>query len=87
MCSLESLALRIWWSKAEPRRTAHSWPRRSSTSFVFWSLQRWMELQQVQGIVDYRDGLAGLVRMQFKSADVLDHGVVHLTYAVLPPVG
>ena len=43
--------------------------------------------EQVQGIVDYRSGLAGLVRMQFKSADVLDHGVVHLSYAVLPPVG
>jgi riboflavin biosynthesis pyrimidine reductase len=41
--------------------------------------------EQVQGIVDYRNGLAGVVRMQFKSADVLDHGVVHLTYAVLPP--
>ncbi len=41
--------------------------------------------EQVQGIVDYRDGLAGLVRLQFKSADVLDHGVVQLTYAVLPP--
>jgi hypothetical protein len=25
------------------------------------------------------------VRMQFKSADVLDHGVVQLAYAVLPP--
>jgi len=41
--------------------------------------------QQVEGIVDYRTGLAGVVRMQFKSADVLDHGVVQLTYAVLPP--
>src|SRR6202046_469171 len=41
--------------------------------------------EQVQGIVDYRDGLAGVVRLQFKSADVLDHGVVQLTYAVLPP--
>jgi riboflavin biosynthesis pyrimidine reductase len=37
-----------------------------------------------QGIVDYRNGLAGIVRLQFKSADVLDHGVVQLTYAVLP---
>ena len=36
--------------------------------------------EQVQGIVDYRDGLAGLVRLQFKSADVLDHGVVQLAY-------
>jgi riboflavin biosynthesis pyrimidine reductase len=41
--------------------------------------------EQVQGIVDYRNGLAGVVRMQFKSADVLDHGVVQLAYAVLPP--
>jgi riboflavin biosynthesis pyrimidine reductase len=41
--------------------------------------------EQVQGIVDYRNGLAGVVRLQFKSADVLDHGVVQLTYAVLPP--
>jgi riboflavin biosynthesis pyrimidine reductase len=42
--------------------------------------------EKVQGIVDYRDGLAGLMRMQFKSADVLDHGVVQLAYAVLPPL-
>jgi len=41
--------------------------------------------EQVQGIVDFRTGLAGVVRMQFKSADVLDHGVVQLVYAVLPP--
>jgi riboflavin biosynthesis pyrimidine reductase len=41
--------------------------------------------EQVQGIVDYRNGLAGIVRMQFKSADALDHGVVQLTYAVLAP--
>jgi riboflavin biosynthesis pyrimidine reductase len=41
--------------------------------------------EQVQGIVDYRNGLAGVVRLQFKSADVLDHGVVQLAYAVLPP--
>jgi riboflavin biosynthesis pyrimidine reductase len=39
---------------------------------------------QREGIVDYRDGLAGLVRLQFKSADVLGHGVVQLVYAVLP---
>ena len=43
--------------------------------------------EQVQGIVDYRNGLAGVVRMQFKSAAVLDHGVVQLAYAVLPPGG
>jgi riboflavin biosynthesis pyrimidine reductase len=41
--------------------------------------------EQVQGIVDYRDGLAGVVRLQLKSADVLDYGVVQLAYAVLPP--
>lgn len=40
--------------------------------------------QQAQGIVDYRTGLAGVVRLQFKSADVLDHGIVQLAYAVLP---
>jgi riboflavin biosynthesis pyrimidine reductase len=41
--------------------------------------------EQVQGIVDYRNGLAGVVRLQFKSAEVLDHGVVQVAYAVLPP--
>jgi riboflavin biosynthesis pyrimidine reductase len=41
--------------------------------------------EHVQGIVDYRNGLAGVVRLQFKSAEVLDHGVVQLAYAVLPP--
>jgi riboflavin biosynthesis pyrimidine reductase len=41
--------------------------------------------EHVQGIVDYPNGLAGVVRMHLKSADVLDHGVVQLTYAVLPP--
>ena len=40
--------------------------------------------ENVQGIVEYRHGLAGIVRMQLKSADVLDHGVVQLAYAVLP---
>ena len=44
-----------------------------------------MERSKIQGIVDYRDGLAGVVKMQFKAADVLDHGVVQLAYAVLPP--
>jgi len=39
----------------------------------------------VQGIVDYRNGLAGVVRLRLTSADVLDHGVVQLAYAVLPP--
>jgi riboflavin biosynthesis pyrimidine reductase len=43
--------------------------------------------EQAEGIVDHRNGLAGLVRMQFKSADALDHGVVQLAYAVLPPAG
>ena len=41
--------------------------------------------EQVQGIVDYGNGLAGVVRLKFKSADVLDHGVVRLAYSVLPP--
>jgi riboflavin biosynthesis pyrimidine reductase len=41
--------------------------------------------EHVQGIVDYRNGLAGVVRLRFTSADVLDHGVVQLAYAVLPP--
>jgi len=40
--------------------------------------------EQVQGIVDYRTGLAGVVKLQLKSAEVLDHGVVQLAYAVLP---
>jgi riboflavin biosynthesis pyrimidine reductase len=38
--------------------------------------------ENVQGIVEYRPGLAGVVKMQLKSADVLDHGVVQLAYAV-----
>jgi riboflavin biosynthesis pyrimidine reductase len=41
--------------------------------------------EQVQGIVEHRAGLAGLVRLKFKSADVLHHGVVQLAYTVLPP--
>jgi riboflavin biosynthesis pyrimidine reductase len=41
--------------------------------------------ENVQGIVAWRDGLAGKVRLQFKSANTLDHGVVELRYAVLPP--
>ncbi len=41
--------------------------------------------QQIEGIVDYRTGLAGIVRLQFQSADSLGHGVVQLVYAVLPP--
>lgn len=40
--------------------------------------------EQVQGIVAYRNGLAGLVKLQLESADVMEHGVVQLTYAVLP---
>jgi riboflavin biosynthesis pyrimidine reductase len=39
----------------------------------------------VQGIVDYPNGLAGVVRLRLTSAEVLDHGVVQLAYAVLPP--
>jgi riboflavin biosynthesis pyrimidine reductase len=40
--------------------------------------------EQVQGIVEYRNGLAGVVRLKFKSAELLGHGVVQLWYAVLP---
>jgi riboflavin biosynthesis pyrimidine reductase len=40
--------------------------------------------ENVQGIVSYRDGLAGKVRLQFKSAAELDHGIVDLGYTVLP---
>ena len=40
--------------------------------------------ENVQGIVAWRDGLAGKVRLQFKSVDALDHGVVQLCYSVLP---
>jgi riboflavin biosynthesis pyrimidine reductase len=40
--------------------------------------------ENVQGIVSWRDGLAGKVRLQFKSVRTLDHGVVDLRYAVLP---
>lgn len=43
--------------------------------------------EHVQGIVDHRNGLAGIVRLQLKSADVLGHGVVQLAYEVLPPEG
>jgi len=42
--------------------------------------------QQVQTIVDYPNGLAGKVSLRFRSADVLDNGVVQLSYDVLPPV-
>ncbi|WP_454630675.1 dihydrofolate reductase family protein [Bradyrhizobium cenepequi] len=41
--------------------------------------------ENVQGIVAYGDGLAGKLTLQLKSADILDHGVVQLHYAVLPP--
>jgi len=41
--------------------------------------------ENVQGIVAWRDGLAGKVRLQFKSVDALGHGVVQLSYSVLPP--
>ena len=43
--------------------------------------------EHVQGIVDFRSGLAGIIRLKFKSATVLDHGVVELVYSVLPPEG
>jgi riboflavin biosynthesis pyrimidine reductase len=41
--------------------------------------------ENVQGIVAYRDGLAGKLRLRLIAADMLDHGVVQLHYAVLPP--
>ena len=40
--------------------------------------------ENVRGIVAWRDGLAGKVRLQFKSVDALGHGVVQLCYSVLP---
>jgi riboflavin biosynthesis pyrimidine reductase len=40
--------------------------------------------ENVQGIVAWRDGLAGKVRLRFKSVDALGHGVVQLSYSVLP---
>jgi riboflavin biosynthesis pyrimidine reductase len=40
--------------------------------------------ENVQGIVAWRDGLAGKVQLQFKAANVLDNGVVDLRYTVLP---
>jgi riboflavin biosynthesis pyrimidine reductase len=43
--------------------------------------------ENVQTIVTYQGGLAGKVRLQFKSATPLDHGVVDLHYAVLPGQG
>lgn len=38
--------------------------------------------QNLQGIVSHPDGLAGKVEFRLKSADPLEHGVVHLTYEV-----
>jgi riboflavin biosynthesis pyrimidine reductase len=40
--------------------------------------------ENVQGIVAWRDGLAGKVSLQFGSANARDHGIVELRYAVLP---
>jgi riboflavin biosynthesis pyrimidine reductase len=40
--------------------------------------------ENVQGIVAWRDGLAGKVTLQLKSADALAHGVVQLVYSVSP---
>ena len=40
--------------------------------------------ENVQGIVVWRDGLAGKVSLQFKSVDALRHGVVQLSYSVSP---
>jgi riboflavin biosynthesis pyrimidine reductase len=41
--------------------------------------------ENVQGIVHWHDGLAGKVRLQFKSVNTLANGVVELRYTVLPP--
>lgn len=41
--------------------------------------------ENVQGIVYWRDGLAGKVRLQFKAVETLGNGVVDLSYAVFPP--
>jgi riboflavin biosynthesis pyrimidine reductase len=41
--------------------------------------------EHVEGIVDYRNGLAGVVRLKFESTELLGHGVVQLSYSVLPP--
>ena len=41
--------------------------------------------ENVQGIVAWRDGLAGKVCLQFKAVDTLENGVVQLRYAALPP--
>jgi riboflavin biosynthesis pyrimidine reductase len=43
--------------------------------------------ENVEGIVAWRGGLAGKMSMHLKSANVLDHGVVELRYAVLPGEG
>lgn len=40
--------------------------------------------ENVQGIVAWRDGLAGKVRLQLKSVDAVENGVVKLCYSVLP---
>jgi len=40
--------------------------------------------ENVQGIVSWHDGLAGKVRLKFKSVNTLEHGVVELRYEVLP---
>jgi riboflavin biosynthesis pyrimidine reductase len=40
--------------------------------------------ENVQGIVAYRDGLAGKMQLRLKAANVLEKGVVELRYTVLP---
>lgn len=40
--------------------------------------------EDVQGIVAFKDGLAGRVRLSLIAADTLQHGIVHLRYQVLP---
>jgi riboflavin biosynthesis pyrimidine reductase len=41
--------------------------------------------ENVQGIATHGDGLAGKLSLRLLSANTLDHGVVELHYAVLPP--
>lgn len=39
---------------------------------------------RVQGIVAWPDGLAGKIELKLQSADVLEHGLVQLSYSVRP---
>lgn len=41
----------------------------------------------VQGVVAFGDGLAGKLELSLQGADVIEHGLVHLRYAVSPGGG